>query len=168
MSNDDAFGFPLPRPDYTAQEDSWVSGGGPPSSVPAEQPPPPDMPPLRLMVLDALADDAENIYSMRNCGDMAAHGVALVGETRLLDALRSLLADGQIMVEYEHVVAGDRVGTRPLIGEAVASDDDLRRYWFSMTSRGLEAWAAAADVLDAYWDAHPLEPEGDIESRAPM
>jgi hypothetical protein len=160
MSNDEAFGFPLPRPDYTAQEDARLSGGELPPSVPAAQPPPPDMPPLRLMVLDALADDAENIYSMRNCGDMAAYGVALVGETRLLDALRSLLADGLIMVEHEHVVVGDRVGTRPLVGEPVTSDDDLRRYWFSMSPRGREAWEAAADVLDAYWDGHPLESEG--------
>jgi hypothetical protein len=121
------------------------------------------MPPLPLMVLDSLADGPENIYSMRNCGDMAANGVALVGEAHLLDALRSLLADGLVQVEYEHVVVGDRVGERPLIGEPGTTDDDLRRYWFSMTPRGRETWAAA-DVLDTYWDAHPLKPRTDSDS----
>jgi hypothetical protein len=167
MSNDDAFGVPVPRPDYTAQEDSWLSGGRLPPPVRAEQPPPADMPPLPLMILDALADGPENIYAMRNCGEMTAHGVALVGEAHLLDALRSLLSDGLITVEHEHAVVADRVGVRALAGKPGTSDHDLRRYWFSMTPTGREAWEAAADVLDAYWDAHPLEPRTDIDDTAP-
>ncbi len=166
MSSDDALDLPLPRPDYSAEEDAWRMGGGPPL-VAAGQPAPADMPPLPLMVLDALADDSENIYSMRNCGDMAADGLALVGDAHVLDALRSLLADGLIEVDYEHVVVAGRVGTRPLVGEPRTTDDDLRRYWFHMTPTGRTTWDAAADVLEAYGDAHSLEPHTRRDNAAP-
>jgi hypothetical protein len=55
------------------------------------------MPPVPLMILDSLADDVEieTIHTMRSCGDMAAYGVALVGESHLLEAIRSLLGQGR-------------------------------------------------------------------------
>lgn len=110
------------------------------------------------MVLDALADDVETIYTMRNCGDMAPDGLAIVGETRILDALRTLLADGQVDVWQEHVVVSDQVFSRSLVGEPRTTDDDLRRYWFRMTVAGRRTWEAAEEQLEAYWDAHPLKP----------
>jgi hypothetical protein len=110
------------------------------------------------MVLDSLADASETIYTMRSCGEMAPYGLALVGEAHLLDALRSLLTDRLVEAESEHVVADDRVGERPLAGKPATEDSDLRRYWFRMTPAGLKAWKDAADVLDVYWDTHPLHP----------
>jgi len=122
-----------------------------------EEPPPADMPPVPLIVLDSLADGSETIYSMRNCGDMAAYGVALVGESHQLTALRSLLGDGLVEVEDEHVVIDGRLFVRPLAERARTADEDLSRYWFRMTLAGEETWRQVSDVLDAYRDAHPLE-----------
>lgn len=125
--------------------------------VPVETSPPGDMPPAALMILDSLADDAETIYTMRNCGDMAPYGVALIGESHLLESIRSLLHDGQIEVHQEHTVINGRLLVRPPRGEVATTDDDLRRFWFRMTPAGEATWQQASDVLDAYRDAHPLQ-----------
>lgn len=125
--------------------------------LPVEQPPPADMPPVPLIVLDSLADASETIYSMRNCGDMVGYGAALVGESHLLMALRSLLEDGLVEVEDEHVIINGRLYVRPLAEHARTADEDLHRYWFRMTPAGQEIWRQASDVLDAYRDAHPLK-----------
>jgi hypothetical protein len=116
------------------------------------------MPPLPLMILDAIADDAETIYTMRNRGEMEPDGIALVGEAHLLDALRSLLADGLVEVETEYVVIDQQLVNRPLVSQPGSSDDDLRRYWFRPTPAGTEAWEAAESELDSYWRAHPARP----------
>ena len=153
-SEDDGFlrGVSLDsQPGMTAQEFTRVTAGRLPREVPPAQPPPAGMPPLPLMILDGLVDDSETIYSLRNCGDLP-QGVALVGEAHILDALRSLLADGLIEVEHENVVVGRWVGWRRLIGEPGTDDSDLRRYWFRITAAGLRTWEAAGDVLEAYWD----------------
>ncbi len=107
------------------------------------------MPALALMVLDALAAAAETIYSMRNCGDMAANGLALVGDAHLLDALRSLLANGLVDVEAEHVSVRGGNSERPMIGRPSTTDSDLQRYWFrmTMTPAGLKTWEAATAYL---------------------
>jgi hypothetical protein len=94
---------------------------------------------------------------MRNCGDMAAYGAALIGESHLLLALRSLLEDGLVEVEDEHVVIDNRLYVRPLSERARTAAEDLQRYWFRMTPAGQETWRQASDVLDAYRDAHPLK-----------
>jgi hypothetical protein len=119
------------------------------------------------MVLDALADDVETIYTMRNCGDMVANGLAIVGEVHILNALRSLLTGRLVGVWQEHLVVGDRVVTRPPAGEPGTTDDDLRRYWFEMTPAGRKTWEAADKELDAYWDAHPLEPHSGGDAAPP-
>jgi hypothetical protein len=147
-------GFLLPH-GVTAAESIRQTATFP--ELPVEQPPPADMPPVTLMVLDSLADDAETIYTMRNCGDMAPNSVALVGEAHLLAAIRSLLEDGLIEVENEHAVIDGRLFLRPLAERARTADEDLRRYWFRLTPAGEAAWQEASDVLDAYRDAHPLE-----------
>ena len=115
------------------------------------------MPPLGLMILDSLADDTETVYTMRDCGEMKPSGLALVGETALLGALRSLITDGLIAVESEYVVIGEETVHREVSGTPATSDDDLRRYWFVMTRDGWHTFEAASNVLDAYWDTHPLE-----------
>jgi hypothetical protein len=125
------------------------------------------MPPLPLIVLDALADDVETIYTMRNCGDMVPNGLAVVGEVHILNALRSLLADRLVGVWQEYLVVGDRVVARPPVGEPGTTDDDLRRYWFEMTPAGRTTWEAAEKELDAYWDAHPLQPRAGGDNAAP-
>jgi hypothetical protein len=84
----------LALPAGTTAQEFTRRVGGPILEVPPEQPPPADMPPLPLMVLASLADDVETIYTMRSCGDMAPYGVALVGESHLLETLRSLLETG--------------------------------------------------------------------------
>jgi hypothetical protein len=125
--------------------------------VPIDAPPPADMPPVPLMILDSLADDVETIYTMRNCGDMAPYGVALIGESHLLDAIRSLLSEGQIEVHLEHVVIDGRLHVRQPKGDVATTDDDLRRFWFRMTPAGEATRQQACDVLDAYRGTHPLE-----------
>jgi hypothetical protein len=110
------------------------------------------------MVLDSLADDAETVYTMRNCGEMAPYGVALVGESHLLDAIRSLLEDDLVEVELEHVAVGERLFVRPVAERARTGDEDLRRYWFRVTPAGEATWRQSSDVLDACRAAHPLKP----------
>jgi hypothetical protein len=95
-----ANGLLIPR-GMTAAEFTRQTGGAAVPEVPADQPPPADMPPVPVMVLDSLADDAETVCTMRNCGEMAPYGVALVGESHLLDAIRSLLEDDLVEVELE-------------------------------------------------------------------
>jgi hypothetical protein len=125
--------------------------------VPVDRPPAADMPPVPLMILDSLADDVETIYTMRNCGDMAPYGVALIGESHLLEAIRSLLSEGQIEVHLEHAVIDGRLRARQPRGEVATTDDDLRRFWFRMTTAGEMTRQQASDLLDAYRGAHPLE-----------
>ena len=149
--------LPLPRPGLTAQEVNRELAGWLPA-VPATQPPPADMPPLPLMVLDSLADAPESVYTMRNCGEMAPYGLALVGEAHLLDAVRSLLSNRLIEVESEYVIVGDRLSARRLPGDPGTTDGDLQRYWFRMTAAGETTWEAAGEVLTRYADSHPLTP----------
>jgi hypothetical protein len=142
----------------TAQEYNRLWAGDWVPAVPDTQPPAADMPPLPLMVLDALADDIESIHTMRLRGEMAPSGIDLVGEAHLCDALRSLLADGLVEVEYEYVGVGDRIARRWPVPEPATADSDLQRYWFRMTAAGRKAWEAGEAELVAYWDANPLTP----------
>jgi hypothetical protein len=110
-----------------------------------------DMPPLTLMVLDALADDWESIESMRDHGEVAPYGLALVDEGLLIDAVRSLVRDG--LVEVTEVAEAPV----ELVPVAVPQTDEasLRRYWFRPTDAGKRIWRDGNDLLDAYWNAHP-------------
>jgi hypothetical protein len=69
---------------------------------------------------------------MRNCGDMAPYGVALIGECHLLEAIRSLLSEGQIEVHREDA----EINGRLLVPQPRRSRDDQRRFWFRMTPAG--------------------------------
>ena len=155
-----AFGKPvswrLSRPGMTAQEFTRESAPLQPE-VPSSTPAPLDMPGLELMLLDALADDSETLYTMRNCGDMQPNGLALVGKAALLDAVRELLEAMLIEVESEYVVSDGLLVERALVSRPGTSDHDLCRYWFVMTSAGQARLGAAAPELDDYWDQHPLK-----------
>ena len=110
-----------------------------------------EMPPLRLLVLDGLADDIESVESLRDHGQVAPYGLALVDEQDVLDALRSLLSDG-LVEAYE--LAEPQPELVP--AENPSSDDaSLRRYWFRWTPAGERQWREGRSVLDAYWSAHP-------------
>jgi hypothetical protein len=109
------------------------------------------MPPVPLMVLDGLADDIENVESLRDHGEVTPYGLALVEEQEVVAALRNLLKEGLVEAlqlaepELELVPANDP-----------SSDDaSLRQYWFRWTAAGERAWREGRRVLDAYWDAHP-------------
>ena len=121
-------------------------------AVRAAQPPPPDMPPLELIVLDSLADGDETIYTLRDCGETAPDGLALVGEEHILAALRELLAEGLIAVtgELREQSSGGLKAERVL--EPSTDDASLRRYWFGLTADGNAVRDPAAEVLDAYYD----------------
>jgi hypothetical protein len=138
----------------TAQGFARETAGRLAAPVPDDQAPPEDMPSLRLMILDALADGAETIYTMRHIGGTEPGlGLEIVGEAHILDALRSLIADGLIEVDAEYIVVCDRLySRRPDHPET--SDDDLRRYWFRPTPAGTAVWEAGSDELDTYWDSH--------------
>jgi hypothetical protein len=123
--------------------------------VPDDQAPPEDMPSLRLMILDALADNAETIYTMRSIGEMEPSGLGLeiVGEAHILDALRSLMTDRLIEVDGEYIVVSGRLYSgRP--DRPGTTDDDLRRYWFRPTPAGTVVWEAGSDELESYWSSH--------------
>jgi hypothetical protein len=102
------------------------------------------------MVLDALADDWESIESMRDHGEAAPYGLALVAEGLVIDAVRALLSDG--LVEAREVGASLELVPVPAPRTDEAS---LRRYWFWPTDAGERIWREGHDVLDVYWDAHP-------------
>lgn len=110
-----------------------------------------EMPPLPLMVLDGLADDIESVGSLRDHGEVAPYGLALVDEQDVVDALRALLDDG--LVEAWELAEPQF----ELVPASHPSTDDasLRRYWFRWTAAGERAWRADGELLDAYWDAHP-------------
>ena len=48
------------------------------------------------MVLDSLVDDHETIDTMRDCGETAPHGLALVDEADLITAVAALLDEGLV------------------------------------------------------------------------
>src|ERR1700735_5035670 len=96
-----------------------------PRVVPVDQPAPTDMP-LRLEVLGALADDAETVYTMRNCGNVKPYGLALVGENVLLSMLRDLVDDGLIEAESEYLIIDDKLIEREPDLPLATSHDDLK------------------------------------------
>jgi hypothetical protein len=103
------------------------------------------------MVLDALADDWESIESMRDHGEVAPYGLALVDEGLIVNAVRSLVSDGLIEVAE---VAEDPVELVPVLTPRT-DDASLHRCWFRPTEAGWRVWRERHDILDAYWDAHP-------------
>lgn len=110
-----------------------------------------EMPQLTLMVLDGLADDIESVGSLREHGEVAPYGLALVDEQDVVDALRALLDEG-LAQAWEL--------TEPAFELAPAShpstdDASLRRYWFRWTPAGERVWREGREVLHTYWDAHP-------------
>jgi hypothetical protein len=110
-----------------------------------------DMPPLTLMILDGLADDLESVGTLRDHGEVAPYGLALVSEQQVVDALRELLVGG-LVEAWE--LAEPKMN---LVPAAAPQTDDvsLRRYWFRWTADGKQAWNDGRGMLDAFWDAHP-------------
>jgi len=109
------------------------------------------MPPLRLMVLDGLADDLESVESLRDHGEVPPHGLALVREGEVIAALRELLAEGLVEATEPAGPRGELVPCR----EPETDDERMRRYWFRWTPTGERVWRDGHASLDAYWDAHP-------------
>ncbi len=102
------------------------------------------------MVLDGLADDIESLETLRDQGEAAPCGLALVGEQEVVNALRELLVGGlveawELAEPKVHLV----LTTDP------RTDASLRRYWFKWTPDGERAWREGREELDTYWDAHP-------------
>jgi hypothetical protein len=149
----------------TAQEFTLETAGRLPPPVPDDQPPPEGMP-LELVVLDSLADDVETIYTMRNCGAIEPHGLALVGEAHIREALRRLLAEGLIEVATEYAIVDRQIRNHPIEGEPLTGDDDLRHYWFGLTPAGRAALEAGGDELDLFYDAHPIRDREGIVDRS--
>jgi hypothetical protein len=110
-----------------------------------------DVPPVPLMILDALADDFESLESLRGHGEVAPYGLAMVDESEIADALRALLEDG-LIAAWEP--SGEPVALVP-VQTPDSGDSSLRSYWFKWTAEGERAWREAGHVLDAYWTAHP-------------
>jgi hypothetical protein len=138
--------------DLRKTDTGWAFVKTSPPLVPATQPPPDDMPPITLMVLDALADDIETVDTMRLYGDGGPNGLALVGENHIFDALRELLADG--LIHASEMKRRDFRGVA--VPEPRTDDEHLRHYWFGMTEAGKAEWERGQDVLDKYWDEHPI------------
>lgn len=84
-------------------------------------------------------------------GEVAPHGLALVDEQVVVDALRELLSNG--LVEAWEVPEPNLELVQ--VGHPMTDDDALRRYWFRWTPAGERAWREGQSSLDAYWDARP-------------
>jgi hypothetical protein len=111
------------------------------------------MPPLPLLVLDSMVDDAESIETLRDHGAVALRGLALVHERDVIAAVRSLLAEG--LAEALEIDASKQaliVVASPLLDAA-----SLRAYWFRPTPAGKQVWRGGEAVLDAYWKANPID-----------
>jgi hypothetical protein len=107
------------------------------------------------MVLDSLADDWETIETMRDHGEVAPSGLALLDLALVVDAVRSLVTAG--LVEVREI---DTAGlTLVPVVKAGIDEANLTRYWFRPSDAGWAVWRDGRDVLDAYRDAHP--PGGD-------
>jgi hypothetical protein len=140
------------RPDGSAPSLPWAHRGDRRAATNStRETPSVEMPPLTLMVLDAVADDWESIESMRNHGEVAPYGLALVDHGLIVDAVRSLLSDRLIEAAD---VAEDPVRLVPVLTPQT-DEPSLRRYWFRPTDAGKQVWRDGHDVLDAYWNAHP-------------
>lgn len=111
-----------------------------------------DMPPLSLMVLDGLADDMESVESLRDHGEVAPYGLALVREAEVVAAVRELLKGGLIEAWR---VSSDPVELVPAASPAT-DDASLRAYWFRWTPDGERVWREGHDLLDAYYADHPV------------
>jgi hypothetical protein len=111
-----------------------------------------EKPPLALMILDGLADDFESVESLRDHGEVSPYGLAPVDERDVVGALRRLLEDGLIEA-WE--ASGDPIELVPTSTPA-PDDASLRAYWFRWTADGERAWREGRDLLDAYYDEHPV------------
>ena len=109
-----------------------------------------EMPPLPLLVLDGLADDLESVGSLRDHGEVAPYGLALVDEHDVVDTLRSLLAVGLIQAW--------RLSEPPLKLVSCPMPLTMTQASGATGSGGRRrvsaVWREAHDVLDTYWHAH--------------
>lgn len=108
-------------------------------------------PPLELLVLDSLVDDHETVETLELFGAAAPSGLGQVAEADVIAALNELLARGLVEVLEE------QPGADVLVRLSSPNRDpaSMRRYWFTPTDQGRQVWRDGADVLDAYWRAHP-------------
>ena len=130
-----------------------------PRDVPRDAPPPPDMPPLTVMLLDAFLMDGrggETLDTVRDCGEQAPQGLALVGEAHLVEAARALVRDGLVHVaDTRRNAAGD---WETIEVDSPATDDgSLLRYWYRPTAEGLALLQANESALDLYYAASDAE-----------
>ena len=107
-----------------------------------------EMPPLTPMVLDGLADDMESIESLRDHGEAAPFGLALVDEQDVVDALRALL---EVRMVEAWEVAEPQLQLVPA-PNPLTDDASLRRYLFQWT-RVSACGATAAMCSISNWDA---------------
>jgi ribosomal protein S14 len=141
----------VPRYEIREVAGGWAMISTWPPAVSASTPPPADMPPVDLMVLESLRDGDETIYTMRDCGEMAASGLPLVGEEHILRALRDLLRSGLITVTGElRRTARGGFAEEP-VPTPGTDDASLRRYWFALTAEGDAVLRGAEDILDMYY-----------------
>jgi hypothetical protein len=111
-----------------------------------------ETPALTLLVLDGVADDFESVESLRDHGEVAPYGLALVDELALIGAVRTLLSDGLIEA-WE--AAGDPVELVPVACPG-SDDTSLCGYWFRWTAAGKDVWRDSHAILDAYYAEHPI------------
>ena len=111
-----------------------------------------ETPPLTLLVLHGLADDFESVESLRNNGEVAPYGLALTAEPEVLAAVRTLLEEKLIEAWEE---SGDPVELVPTPRPA-KDDASIRAYWFRWTADGERVWREGHEILDAYYQKHPI------------
>ena len=115
--------------------------------------PPPGMPPLTLMLLDAFAMDPRNgetLDTARDCGESAPHGLALVGEAHLVEAVRSLVREA--LVEVAEVRRDAQVTWQTVEVRSPTTDEEsLLAYWYRPTAAGHAVLEDNRKALDRYY-----------------
>ncbi len=108
---------------------------------------------MELLVLEGLMDGLESVETLRDHGDVAPDGLALIPEGDLLAAVETLLAQG-LVEGFREVAAPKGVVLR---GPVAPTQDApaLHRLWLRNTAEGERAWRQGEDELDAYWAANP-------------
>lgn len=86
---------------------------------------------LHEMILDGLMDDVESVGTLRDHGEVEPDALALTDEQDIVDALRELVADGQVDV-WEIAVPELRLVP---VAEPATDDASLRRYWYKRAAR---------------------------------
>lgn len=110
--------------------------------------------PVRLLILEGLQQEIESVETLRDHGEVAPYGLALLDEHELIECIRALLHEGLIEAWEERLPGAALERVEPTTPVAI-DEPTLRRCWFKLAPAGQAAYRAGKPELATYWDAHP-------------